>query len=148
MNDFDSAFQEAVSLFNQELFWEAIDIFKEMESKFENSESTDDLHINIAVTYMMLGLYEEAEEYFLPVYREELGNGEFAGGGNNFGRTRSRAILGLIRICLAKGELDEAQSYFAELNNDDASGLIENDTRILFREIAKTEIGINENKNH
>ena len=146
MDEYDEAFKVGVELFEVGLYWESIDHFKDMESIYSNHSSLDDLHINIGVCYMMLGLYEEAETYFLPVYREEIGDGEFQPGGNNFGRTRSRAILGLIRISIARGQSFQTDEYFAEISRDERSGLKDGKTDILFRDIAEAEIKLSKNR--
>ena len=140
MDEFSSRFKSAVDLFEVELYWEAIDAFKVLTKEFSGASTLDEVYINIAVSYMRLGLMHEAEDYFSPVFEGEVGSGRFEKGENNFGSTKSRAALGLLRINCASGNLDAAQKIIELLNSDNESGMYEGGEKHLFREIASSEL--------
>ena len=58
-------FFEAVKLFNEEFYWDAIEAFQDSLSDGLEDRYVDDCFLNIAVCYMSLKLFNEAEVYFL-----------------------------------------------------------------------------------
>jgi tetratricopeptide (TPR) repeat protein len=145
MNDFYGLFRKGIELFEAELYWEAIDCFKTITSLHPEEPLLDDVYVNIAVCYMHLNLFEEAHEWFVPVYEQKVGDGRFEDGGNNVGTTRARAALGLIRISLAQENMDKAESFLLELEND-KSGFVSEDGITTFLEVAQDEMALFEKK--
>jgi tetratricopeptide (TPR) repeat protein len=144
MNDFTGLFKKGAELFEAELYWEAIDCFKALTELHPNEPLLDDVYLNLAVCYMKLNLFHEAREFFLPVYKEEIGDGFFEAGGNNYGSTRARATLGLVRISIALNSIEQAEQLLEELR-DDESGIEEGNQRISFFEIGLQEINLYKN---
>jgi tetratricopeptide (TPR) repeat protein len=145
MNDFTGLFKKGAELFEVELYWEAIDCFKAITNLHPNEPLLDDVYLNLAVCYMKLNLFHEASEFFLPVYHEEVGDGLFEEGSNNYGSTRARAALGLIRINIGLDNINKAEILLGELKEDN-SGMLERDVKVSFFEIAKGEIKRYENQ--
>ena len=141
MNDFTGLFRQGAELLEAELYWEAIDCFKALTELHPNEPLLDDVYLNLAVCYMKLNLFHEAKEFFLPVYKEEVGDGLFEVGGNNFGSTRARAALGLIRINLALDDIEQAEVLLEELRNNE-SGIEKGNKRITFFELGLQEINL------
>jgi tetratricopeptide (TPR) repeat protein len=139
MNDFTGLFKKGAELFEAELYWEAIDCFKALTELHPKEPLLDDVYLNLAVCYVKLNLFHEAREFFLPVYKEEIGDGFFEAGGNNYGSTRARATLGLIRISIALNKIEQAEKLLEELRGNE-SGIEEGNQRISFFEIGLQEI--------
>ena len=145
MNDFTGLFSRGAELFEAELYWEAIDCFKVLTELHPKEPLLDDVYLNLAVCYMKLNLFHEAKEFFLPVYKEEIGDGFFEAGGNNFGSTRARATLGLIRINIALNDIEQAETLLEELRNSE-SGIAKGNQMITFYELGLQEINFFKNQ--
>ena len=131
-------FSEGTALFASEFFWEAIEKF-ELVVESKSREYADDAMLNQAICYMRLGLYQEAKDKFLPVYKMEIGDNSFEGADEIIGTPSERATLGLFRIALAESDLDSAERYLDELRAVQASGVESEGTFSSFYEIASEE---------
>ena len=141
MSNFAELFKKGIELFEAELFWEAIDYFKGAVSIDKQDPLLDDVYLNIAVCYMRLNLFDQAQEWFLPVYYQNVGDGLFDDGDNNVGKTKARAALGLLRICLSKDEIARAEEFLAELDEDE-SGFVDEKGLTKFVEVGAHEISV------
>ena len=140
MNDSEVHFFEAVKLFNEELYWDAIETFQNSLSEGLEDRYVDDCFLNIAICYMQLKLFKEAEEFFLKAMSSaEQSGDQIDFEGPIYGKTSDRAKLGLIRIALVQKNLQTAEKYLAELENSD-SYIEVGGNKISMYEAAEAEI--------
>ena len=139
MNNSTELLRNGAVFFRDELYWEAADCFKKIIDSGENESILDDAYLNLAICYMKLNLFHEAAEFFLPVYRKEVGDGVFQNDSNNYGETSARAALGLVRISLALDDIKQAQMLIDELETTQA-GFIKDEVRTSYFEVAKSEL--------
>ena len=105
MNSSELQFFEAVKLFNEELYWDSIETFQNSLSDGLEDRYVDDCFLNIAICYMKLKLFREAEEFFLKaISTSEITGDKIDFEGPIYGKTSDRARLGLIRIELLISE--------------------------------------------
>ena len=103
MNSSELQFFEAVKLFNEELYWDSIETFQNSLSDGLEDRYVDDCFLNIAICYMKLKLFREAEEFFLKaISTSEITGDKIDFEGPIYGKTSDRARLGLIRIELVR----------------------------------------------
>ena len=140
MNDNEVHFFEAVKLFNEELYWDAIETFQNSLLEGLEDRYVDDCFLNIALCYMKLKLFNEAEEFFLKAMAsaEETGD-QIDFEGPIYGKTSDRAKLGLIRISLVQKNLQAAEKFLAELENSE-SYIEVGGNKISMYEAAESEI--------
>tara|TARA_B100000214_G_C23945948_1_gene618008 strand:- start:1233 stop:1679 length:447 start_codon:yes stop_codon:yes gene_type:complete len=140
MNTSDLKFLEAVKLFNDEFYWDAIEAFQESLSDGLEDKYVDDCFLNIAVCYMQLKLFNDAEEYFLKAIDAAVISGDRIDfEGPIYGKTSDRAYLGLVRIALVKNEFESAENILKKLEGSDSYVEV-NDEKILMYEICSQEI--------
>ena len=121
MNDSEVHFFEAVKLFNEEFYWDAIETFQNSLSEGLEDRYVDDCYLNIAICYMQLKLFKEAEEFFLKAMSSaEQSGDQIDFEGPIYGKTSDRAKLGLIRIALVQKNLQTAEKYLAELESSES----------------------------
>ena len=121
MNNSELQFFEAVKLFNEELYWDAIETFQNSLSEGLEDKYVDDCFLNIAICYMKLKLFKEAEEFFLKtVSTAEITGDKIDFEGPIYGKTSDRSRLGLIRIALVKKDLKAAEEILEELKNSES----------------------------
>ena len=136
----EQLFLDGVSLYNKDLFWDAIESFHGSIDEGINEQLLDDCYLNIAICYMRLSLFQEAKKFFEKTI-EVSSRGDDA---INFdkaitGKSSSRAILGLIRVDLADGNLKEAEIKLGQLEDDESSVIIDG-VKKSFYELAFEEI--------
>lgn len=140
MNDSEVHFFEAVKLFNEELYWDAIETFQNSLSEGLEDKYVDDCFLNIAICYMQLKLFNEAEEFFLKAMSSaEQSGDQIDFEGPIYGKTSDRAKLGLIRIALVQKNLQTAEKFLAELENSESYIEVEGN-KISMYEAAENEI--------
>jgi len=140
MNDSEVHFFEAVKLFNEELYWDAIETFQNSLSEGLEDRYVDDCFLNIAICYMQLKLFNEAEEFFLKAMSSaEQSGDQIDFEGPIYGKTSDRAKLGLIRIALVQKNLQKAENLLAELKNSESFIEVEGN-KISMYEAAENEI--------
>lgn len=127
-----------IELFQQELYWDAIEQFKSLLATGE-SDLLDDISLNLGITYMKLGLLDEAEPFFDSVFNKRVGDDEFRGNDQIKGRPSDRAALGLFRIANAKGDTSRATELLNELATRPDAGIDIDGEFTSFYTIAKTE---------
>ena len=121
MNDNELHFFEAVKLFNEELYWDAIETFQNSLAEGLEDRYVDDCFLNIAICYMQLKLFNEAEVFFLKAISSADQSGDQIDfEGPIYGKTSDRAKLGLIRIALVQKNLQKAEEFLTELKNSDS----------------------------
>ena len=64
MTNAEQLFLEGVTLYNKELFWDAIESFQGSIDEGINDQLLDDCYLNIAISYMRLSLFKEAKQFF------------------------------------------------------------------------------------
>lgn len=134
MKNSETLFLTGVSLFGDELYWDAIEAFEDAIKEGLPWHLIDDGYLNIAVSYMKLSLYDEARRFFLKVLDENLDHDDSADHAGGFiGSTRARARLGLMRICLVQREYSQAKEWLETLKDDDSHFLIEGEPISLFK---------------
>tara|TARA_B100001540_G_scaffold299542_1_gene304139 strand:- start:600 stop:1046 length:447 start_codon:yes stop_codon:yes gene_type:complete len=140
MNESELHFFEAVKLFNEELYWDAIELFQNSLSEGLEDRYVDDCFLNIAICYMQLKLFNEAEEFFLKAISSADQSGDKIDfEGPIYGKTSDRAKLGLIRISLIQKNLQKAEDLLSELKESDS--YIEVDgSKISMYQAAESEI--------
>jgi tetratricopeptide (TPR) repeat protein len=140
MNNTELQFFEAVKLFNEELYWDAIETFQNSLSEGLEDRYVDDCFLNIALCYMKLKLFNEAEEFFLKaVSTADVTGDKIDFEGPIYGKTSDRARLGLIRIALVKKNLEAAEIILEELRNSE-SYIEVSDEKVSMFDIGKSEI--------
>lgn len=140
MNTSDLKFFEAVKLFNEHFYWDAIEAFQESLSDGLEDKYVDDCFLNIAVCYMQLKLFNDAEEFFLKAIDATTTSGDNIDfEGPIYGKTSDRAYLGLVRIALVRNEFDHADDLLEKLK-DSESYIEVNGEKVLMYEICKNEI--------
>lgn len=140
MNDNELHFFEAVKLFNEELYWDAIETFQNSLAEGLEDRYVDDCFLNIAICYMQLKLFNEAEVFFLKAISSADQSGDQIDfEGPIYGKTSDRAKLGLIRIALVQKNLQKAEEFLTELKNSD-SYIEVGGNKILMFEAAESEI--------
>ena len=140
MNDSEVHFFEALKLFNEELYWDAIETFQNSLSEGLEDRYVDDCFLNIAICYMQLKLFNEAEEFFLKAMSSaEQSGDQIDFEGPIYGKTSDRAKLGLIRIALVQKNLQTAEKFLAELENSESYIEVEGN-KISMYEAAENEI--------
>ena len=140
MNDNELHFFEAVKLFNEELYWDAIETFQNSLAEGLEDRYVDDCFLNIAICYMQLKLFNEAEVFFLKAISSADQSGDQIDfEGPIYGKTSDRAKLGLIRIALVQKNLQKAEEFLTELRNSD-SYIEVGGNKILMFEAAESEI--------
>tara|TARA_Y100000588_G_C14266394_1_gene930107 strand:- start:1861 stop:2313 length:453 start_codon:yes stop_codon:yes gene_type:complete len=138
----EQLFLDGVTLYNKELFWDAIESFQESIDEGINDQLLDDCYLNIAICYMRLSLFQEAKQFFEKTIEvSSKGDDTINFDKNITGKSSSRALLGLIRVDLADGNLKEAEKKLGRLEGDESSVLIEG-IEISFYELASEEIEI------
>ena len=96
--------------------------------------------MNIAICYMQLKLFNEAEEFFLKAMSSaEQSGDQIDFEGPIYGKTSDRAKLGLIRIALVQKNLQTAEKFLAELENSESYIEVEGN-KISMYEAAENEI--------
>ena len=140
MNDNEVHFFEAIKLFNEELYWDAIEAFQSSLSEGLEDRYVDDCFLNIAICYMKLKLFNEAGEFFLKAMSaaEETGD-QIDFEGPIYGKTSDRARLGLIRIALVQKDLQTAEKHLADLKNSESYIEVEGNKVSMF-EAGESEI--------
>lgn len=140
MNTSDLKFFEAVKLFNEHFYWDAIEAFQESLSDGLEDKYVDDCFLNIAVCYMQLKLFNDAEGFFLKAIDATTTSGDNIDfEGPIYGKTSDRAYLGLVRIALVRNEFDDADNLLEKLK-DSESYIEVNGEKVLMYEICKNEI--------
>ena len=140
MNNTELQFFEAVKLFNEELYWDAIETFQNSLSEGLEDRYVDDCFLNIALCYMKLKLFNEAEEFFLKaVSTADVTGDKIDFEGPIYGKTSDRARLGLIRIALVKKNLEAAEIILEELRNSESYIEVEGNKVSMF-EAGESEI--------
>ena len=140
MNSSDVKFFEAVKLYNDGFFWDAIETFQQSLSEGLEDKYVDDCFLNIAVCYMQLNLIDEAEDFFKNAIDSAKSSGDKIDfQGPIYGRTSDRANLGLARIALARNEIVLAEGILEKLKGTDSYIEIE-DEKFSMYEICKEEI--------
>lgn len=139
MNEYHEKFSCAIELFNKNLFWDAIELFEDINSQNCPENIKDDIILNIAICYLRLGVIEEARKRFLAICNGHVGDGFFDVGENNVGKTTDRALLGLFRISLVENDVVTAKKLISKLENEE-SGLILEGEFTSFYQIALTEL--------
>jgi len=140
MNNNELQFFEAVKLFNEELYWDAIETFQNSLSEGLEDRYVDDCFLNIALCYMKLKLFNEAEEFFLKAVSSAGVTGDKIDfEGPIYGKTSDRARLGLIRIALVKKDLEAAEKILEELRNSE-SYIEASDEKVSMFDIGNSEI--------
>jgi tetratricopeptide (TPR) repeat protein len=144
LSNSSTKFIEAVKLFNDCFYWDAIEAFQDALSDGLEDMYVDDCFLNIGISYMQLNLYLEAEEYFNKSIEAAKTLGDHIDSeGSIVGKTSDRAKLGLIRVSLAKNQLDEAKNLLEEIR--DSESYIKSDGKdISIYEIASNEINLAE----
>ncbi len=140
MNNSEVRFFEAIKLYNDEFYWDSIEAFQQSLSDGLEDRYVDDCFMNIAVCYMKLKLFNEAEEFFLKAIEAGMSsddNIDFEG--PIYGKTSDRAMLGLVRISLVRDDINQAQKFLKKLSSSDSYIEI-NDEKIPMKEICKAEI--------
>lgn len=140
MSDSNIKFIEAVTLFNDGFYWDAIEAFQDALSSGLEDMYVDDCFLNIAISYMQLNLFLEAEEYFnKSIEAAQISGDHIDFEGSIVGKTSDRAKLGLIRVSLAKNQLDQAKQFLEEIK--DTESYVKTDgNKISIFEIALDEI--------
>ena len=140
MNDSEVHFFEAVKLFNEEFYWDAIETFQNSLSEGLEDRYVDDCYLNIAICYVQLKLFNEAEEFFLKAMSSAGQSGDQIDfEGPIYGKTSDRAKLGLIRVALVQKNLKAAEKFLVELENTD-SYIEVGGNKISMYEAAENEI--------
>ena len=140
MNNSEVKFFEAIKLYNDEFFWDSIEAFQQSLSDGLEDRYVDDCFMNIAVCYMELKLFNEAEEFFMKAIEAGIStddNIDFEG--PIFGKTSDRAMLGLVRISLVRDDVDKAEEFLKKLSSSDSYIEI-NDEKVPMEEICRSEI--------
>lgn len=133
-------FFEAIKLFNDEFYWDSIEAFQQSLSEGLADEYVDDCFMNIAISFMKLKLFNEAEEYFIKAINVAKINGDKIDfDGPIFGKTTDRAYLGLTRISLVRKDYGNAKKIMNKLKDTESYILI-NDEKVSMYEICKEEI--------
>ena len=121
MNPSDVKFFEAVQLFNDGFYWDAIEAFQDSLSDGLEDLYVDDCFLNIAVCYMSLKLFNEAEVYFLRAIDAGSTSGDQIDyEGPICGKTSDRAYLGLARIALVRNEFADAANILEKLKGTES----------------------------
>jgi len=137
----EKLFLEGVTLYNKELFWDAIESFQESIDNGINNQLLDDCYLNIAICYMRLSLFQEAKKFFEKTIEVSIDGDDAINFDENItGKSSSRAILGLIRVDLADGNIKDAEAKLTKLESDESHVIIEG-IEISFYELALEEIG-------
>ena len=140
MNSSELQFFEAVKLFNEELYWDSIETFQNSLSDGLEDRYVDDCFLNIAICYMKLKLFREAEEFFLKaISTSEITGDKIDFEGPIYGKTSDRARLGLIRIELVRKNLETAEKFLEELRDSESYIEISGEKVSMF-EIGSSEI--------
>lgn len=139
-SDSDEKFILGVKLFQQELYWDAIEQFKVLMSSNDHN-LLDDVSLNLGITYMKLGLLDEAKPHFEAVFHKRVGDDQYRTDDQITGRPSDRAALGLFRIANAQGERDEAHFFLKELLSRPDAGIDVNGEFTSFFSIAEDELG-------
>ena len=140
MKNSELKFFEAIKLFNDEFYWDSIESFQESLSEGLAGEYIDDCFMNIAISFMKLKLFNEAEEYFNKAISAASENGDqIDTDGAIIGKTTDRAYLGLARICLIKKDYENAIELMNKLKGTNSYILI-NDEKVSMYDICKEEI--------
>ena len=117
MKDSSLKFFEAVKLFNETLYWDAIEAFQDSLSFGLEDKYVDDCFLNIAICYMQLKLFNDAEEFFVKAIDATVTRGDHIDfEGPVYGKTSDRAYLGLVRIALVRNEFENAENLLEKLN--------------------------------
>ncbi len=142
MNESNIKFLEAVKLFNENFFWDAIELFQDALSDGLEDKFVDDCFLNIAICYMQLNLFNEAQEFFLKaIDSSKIYGDKIDSEGAVYGKTSDRAKLGLIRILLAKNDVESAKEILDELKDSETYIEIDNKKESL-HSIAFAEINL------
>ena len=136
----EQLFLDGVTLYNKELFWDAIESFQESIDEGINDQLLDDCYLNIAICFMRLSLFQEAKQFFEKTIEvSSKGDDSINFDKTITGKSSSRALLGLIRVDLADGNLKEAEIKLGQLEGDESSVSIEGIEK-SFYELASEEI--------
>ena len=139
-------FLDGVKLYNENLFWDAIEKFQDSLSIGLEEKFVDDCFLNIAICYMQLSLFNEAKEFFLKAIEATKISGDRVDiEGSVVGKTSDRAKLGLIRICLAHNDIQSAEKLFEDLDNTESYIEINNEN-VSMHQLALNEINLIKNK--
>tara|TARA_B100000575_G_scaffold128973_1_gene102742 strand:- start:312 stop:761 length:450 start_codon:yes stop_codon:yes gene_type:complete len=143
MNEADLKFFEAVKLFNESLFWDSIEAFQDSLSGGLEDKYVDDCFLNIAICYMKLNLFNEAEEYFLKAIEstKTSSGDQIDFEGPIYGKTSDRAKLGLLRVSLARKDIKSAETILNELDGTDSYIEI-NGEKVSMHQLAINEIDL------
>ena len=142
MNESNIKFLEAVKLFNENFFWDAIELFQDALSDGLEDKFVDDCFLNIAICYMQLNLFNEAQEFFLKaIDSSKIYGDKIDSEGAVYGKTSDRAKLGLIRILLAKNDVESAKEILDELKDSETYIEIDN-KKVSLHSIAFAEINL------
>jgi len=140
LKDSSLKFFEAVKLFNESLYWDAIESFQDSLSFGLEDKYVDDCFLNIAVCYMQLKLFNDAEEFFIKaIDAAETSGDRIDFEGPIYGKTSDRAYLGLARIALVRKEFNNAENFLEKLKDSDSYIEINGD-KVLMYEICSQEI--------
>ena len=140
MNNSELKFFEAIKLFNDEFYWDSIETFQESIADGLEDKYVDDCFMNIAVCYMRLKLFNDAEEFFLRAIDAGIhsdNNIDFEG--PIYGKTSDRALLGLVRIALVRNDIDKAMQLLEKLKSSE-SYIEVNGVKVSMEDICKDEI--------
>jgi len=140
LKDSSLKFFEAVKLFNETLYWDAIEAFQDSLSFGLEDKYVDDCFLNIAICYMQLKLFNDAEEFFVKAIDATVTSGDHIDfEGPVYGKTSDRAYLGLVRIALVRKEFENAENLLEKLKDSDSYIEI-NGNKVLMYEISSQEI--------
>jgi len=140
MKSSELKFFEAIELFNDEFYWDSIEAFQESLSEGLSDEYVDDCFMNIAISFMKLKLFNEAEEYFNKAISAASKNGDQIDVDSEIsGKTTDRAYLGLARISLIKKDYENATEILDKLKGTKSYILINNE-KVSMYDICKKEI--------
>jgi len=141
VNKSEKLFLDGVTLFKDQLLWDAIEAFEDSIANGLKESLIDDCYLNIAICYMQLNLFKEAEGFFKKVLLvAESGNDHVDTEGLISGKTSSRAILGLIRINIADNDIEKARENLMALEEDEQSHMTVDGKTKTLHEVAKEEI--------
>jgi TolA-binding protein len=136
-------FIEAVRLFKDNLLIDAIGKFRELITKFPNSDLADDAKYNIALSYFNINQLDKAVEELKQLINEyPEGTITALDNTKEFGKTSAKALYLLVNCFLGLRKVDEAKRILPELVKYKDSYVEENGRTIPFHDLAENAINI------
>lgn len=139
-------FTKALKHAQDEFYLDAISELKELIVNYPDSELVDDALYDLGLCYFNLNQFEQAIiQFYLVMSNYPDATISILSSGNEYGKTSSKAMYGIINCHLAQGSIELAKNMLEKLEKDKNSYVQVNNSKITFYEMAKNLIRSFEN---